>query len=609
MRSSIILSIIILLNYSSGYGQSVYSAPLKSTIEKSFEHNIYQFKPNYLNPFGFGGFGSATPGLIDEQLLNLHINPAFLVTDSLSNNYIYLDFRENHNRDIKTNNFNCYVPWINNKFRSDIANKCSIPQGVSIKRHEPKLSGAYLLRPFGSKLGRFSIGATYQIIYENEPYFNPVQDTYQSVLGYSFVGIRSFYTQNLRYDDLGELDNLKHEGRFFSLLTGFEVIPHLDFAMRLSRMLFKQDGSISSSDISSIEFENKRNYNYNHWDISAGFNYKFSNKVIAGVMGGYLKGKAVQNFDVNSHQIVEEGGINVGSNWNYYFSAGLSDQLLDHSGRTIYAGMNVKAHWSPRHKWSFYYRHLRQSVNISLHSIEHDTSYSHSYNEGALFMSGSEASSAYQEIRFGTGSHFDFSHRFGAAMQWNVFRKTRLNFCLIFDAYMRKIQTSEDISLYSFSESRQFDTNSDDQAFNKFEERSRLNWDFKMDVMSIQLPVLINQQISNFMELHFGVNQRLTGWWYKKDNSSRVVDFLEKQSPDSDETYRILQSPNGYDFTYQGTTRSDITTTVLAGVTISPSRHYQVRFMMTPHFIKTNDGTKLREVQWWINLNLSPKFW
>ena len=52
-------------------------------LEKSFERSNYFFAPNYLNPYSLTTFGTTTPGLIDDPLLNMIVNPAhFFYGDS-----------------------------------------------------------------------------------------------------------------------------------------------------------------------------------------------------------------------------------------------------------------------------------------------------------------------------------------------------------------------------------------------------------------------------------------------------------------------------------------------------------------------------------------------
>ncbi len=50
-------------------------------------------QPSYISPYGIGTFALVTPGLIDDPLLNLQVNPALFSPDSAGTNHLYLDFR------------------------------------------------------------------------------------------------------------------------------------------------------------------------------------------------------------------------------------------------------------------------------------------------------------------------------------------------------------------------------------------------------------------------------------------------------------------------------------------------------------------------------------
>jgi hypothetical protein len=62
-------------------------------LEKGFEQTDFFFVPSNLLPYGIGTFKATTPGLLDDPLLNLAVNPAWYRSDSLSDTYLYADFR------------------------------------------------------------------------------------------------------------------------------------------------------------------------------------------------------------------------------------------------------------------------------------------------------------------------------------------------------------------------------------------------------------------------------------------------------------------------------------------------------------------------------------
>jgi hypothetical protein len=51
---------------------------------------------------------------------------------------------------------------------------------------------------------------------------------------------------------------------------------------------------------------------------------------------------------------------------------------------------------------------------------------------------------------------------------------------------------------------------------------------------------------------------------------------------------------------------SDVRTTLLAGLTVSPSREFNIRFLVVPNFVDTYEGQELSDLQWWVGVNLLP---
>ena len=79
-------------------------------MEKGFEQTDFLFVPSTLNPYGLGSFKSTTPGLVNDPLVNLTINPALLHTDSTRNGYLYIDFR--NAKTIPEESPNYIMPWV-----------------------------------------------------------------------------------------------------------------------------------------------------------------------------------------------------------------------------------------------------------------------------------------------------------------------------------------------------------------------------------------------------------------------------------------------------------------------------------------------------------------
>ena len=141
-------------------------------LEKTFERSNYFFAPNYLNPYSLTTFGTTTPGLIDDPLLNLIVNPAHLYGDSTKTTYIYLDFR--NSRTIEKNN-NYYPCWYGGYCKVYAPWRWTEPH----KEIQPILSAAFLTRPFKGGLKNLFAGVAYQAIILDEEYYAIPEDIYR----------------------------------------------------------------------------------------------------------------------------------------------------------------------------------------------------------------------------------------------------------------------------------------------------------------------------------------------------------------------------------------------------------------------------------------------
>ena len=50
--------------------------------------------------------------------------------------------------------------------------------------------------------------------------------------------------------------------------------------------------------------------------------------------------------------------------------------------------------------------------------------------------------------------------------------------------------------------------------------------------------------------------------------------------------------------------RSEVKTSLLGGLTVMPTKHFDVHFLFSPYFHRTYMGTEFKEFQWWIDFNI-----
>ena len=592
------LFIILLFGCQIVYGQ-YYN---ERVLEKSFERTDFFFRPSFVNPYGIGGF------LIDDPLLNLQINPAYLVADSLNNHYAYFNFR--NSREVENRNSHFYPQY--RSLGSPISSRLYYPIYFvnTQKALEPVFSGAYIFHPLGGKASRFCLGLTYQVILQDEPYYTIPQDIYKTNLEYDFAGNRVAEESDMPITDRysGE-DEMHQEGHFASLVSGIGLSQALQLGLRLSRVSFNRDGSCRSENVwntiyydggsSSWLDSDSRAQDYKHWDISGGLNCRLSGNIIAGLMAGHLWGKADQDGLNENTSLYQYGQIDQGTDWNYYHRSYQRNQSWKHDGSSTYGGVNVKARLSSTQTLNIYYHILQENVDMQAQSVIRDTSYSNYHHDNNEWMYGSVSSSALDDHRTGSGNREGITHRAAVALQWDVDRRTRLHIGMNVQHKTRQTTTTEDVFADRYSDYTWSDNNRNDHSYSATEEQKELRWDFRTSLTTLRIPILLRYRASKSVEILFGVNRSMKRW-HVEDVTLALFGY-RIQTTNSVSKWEELF---GERYTQPEEKRSDVTTALLGGLTINPSMHFNIRLLMVPNFAKTYQGTELREFQWWIDFNL-----
>src|SRR5437867_12236524 len=129
----------------------------EQVMEKSFEQTDFFFTPYRLVPFGIGTFKNSVAGVLDDPLLNLHVNPAYLPRDSMHASYGYVDFRSA--KEIRDES-NIYHPYPVFAVRTiEAASFIPYPRFyINTRRElEPVISAAYLFHPTEGALKNLSL--------------------------------------------------------------------------------------------------------------------------------------------------------------------------------------------------------------------------------------------------------------------------------------------------------------------------------------------------------------------------------------------------------------------------------------------------------------------
>ncbi len=577
----------------------------EQVLEKSFEHTEFFFSPSHLNPYSLGSFGSAAVGLLSEPLLNVQINPAFLATDSLQAQYAYLDFRSS--REISANHV---MPYYADYMRGAVIDYIGFPYYYARTRKEsaPVFSGAYVVRPAGS-IGRLTLGATYQLVYQDQRYYSVPQDIYRNNPSQAFAADASGGSGHIPIvDRYSGADGMQERGHFGALFAAYRLFAGADAGVRIGRTIFDRDGAFGSTNLwpSSINHESmresmqERGQSYDHWDVSAGFNYRLSSGVIVGLTGGYLWGDVSQDL-VQQDTSFYRYSSPYDDYESTYLHSGSKDQHWLHDGSSFHGGVNLLAKLTPKTNVLAYYRRSVERADIDLTSALSDTSFATSHHEYNAQPYDYVSHSSVFDARTGFGDMEQVSHRAATYFHWSVNPLTSVRMGGNLAFITRRLQTEEDVTArlhaYYLSEGH---PNSYEHS-SETSERKTLHWDFESRSFNLQIPVFMARRVSDAVELIFGMSRSIVGWDIT-DVTLAVFDFRRRTENGAEENREDF----GERYTMPRERLTDTRTTVIAGITVMPAQNFNVRLMMAPHFAQGWSGTTLREFQWWIGLTATP---
>ena len=574
-------------------------------LEKSFEQTQVFFTPDYLNPYGIGSFKSTTPGLLSDPLLDFAVNPALLALDSTQSAYLYTDFRSARNVQEKETGY--YPPWI---YAADNvrADRAYYPRlYVNTRRElEPVFSGAIIVRPVPSLVRDLYIGATYQMVMQDEKYYSIPQDIYRSVAGYDYNGREAAGAADIPIvDKYSGKDNMHQAGHLATAFVKFGLPAGFDISARLSRVIFSRAGSYGSSNLweyspyatgtslwSNLE---ARNQEYAHWDGSAGIEFHVNENVALGATGGYLSGEATQALTKNDSSFYASSSTSYTS---YYNRSANSLQEWRHDGTTTYYGADLRVRFSPATLLTLYYQHRRAEIDIGLGSNVLDTSVSNYTWEGT--PPGTSYSQSYlSDVRSGTGTQTITTNRIAATLQWNINERVNLSVGAFVESQDQTITTGEAVVVQSRSRYWHGDA-SYDYRYSQ-QEAKELLWTFTTKRTSFQIPVFLTVKATEALEVLFGLN-RNAAWWKIDDVTLALFQYRRSMY-----NGQVQNATNfGERYTEPREEVSDVRTTFLGGVTVTPVQPLKLRLLMVPNFHDTFDGSELEQLQWWVTLTVTP---
>lgn len=586
------LILLPLLLFAQYYGERV--------TEKSFESSDLFFNSYYLNTFGMYNFRTVSTGLFNDPFLRMHINPALLPEDSTSKTEVYLDFRGDRT-EAEIIQYNYYPPY----YYDDYALKRIDPRWYSVTRTEPEpvFSLGVLTHPFSDKV---LVGATYQMLYRQEPYYQTPTNIYNSRYGKNAWGDELIANDSdiPIVDRYSGSDEMLTSGQLFAGFLGYKLTPKINAGLNINTVAHEREGqyaNLNNDQYSTTDDRDwfntnsvNRNSDYNHIDMSAGLNYNFNDKVSAGVKLGLLDGEANQEYTVyDSSRYFYD---NDPDNWSRSLSVGGTEQNWKHKGKNKYGTINVD-YKIDNYDVSFYYSYQKSNIDLNTNSIIKDTSYYAGEWMSSYARSTYESYSSLSDIRHSTGENNQIRNEAMLSTRW---RETE-NVTVYIGFYIADIETDieneepviaqNQSSYYRFYD--YIDPADEDYEYSNYYSRyenKKLLWNYSSKRQSIQIPVVLDFHINESWNLMLGVNRIWEHWDISDKTLAIFANRTENQNGEI-----VTETNFGERYTQPDEKFTDNITEFMAGLSINITPKLKVNLLVEPDAEPT-----WRISQWWL---------
>ncbi len=590
--------VLLLLLSSVSYGQ--YWG--ERVAEKSFEQSELFFKSYFLNPYGLHEFGDAALGLIDNPFLKLHLNPANLPDLGDRDIQIYIDFRGDRTEPEVIENY-YGIPY-------DYFWIYPTPVWYSKPREEPQpiFSVGLLTYPLEGRDKDFYFGVTYEMVYQQEKYYTVPSWIYYYRFGYDAFGERMVDAPIIPVEDryFGK-DELLTEAHQFSLYTGLSLSRQLDAGLSLSGVFHSRDGgyinarndeyfSAYSYDYLHYQAE-ERQSDYEHLDISAGLRYHFSPQTTGAVKFGYLTGEVDQDYSKTDSAAYQYSVINDPNQWSTSHSRSVNQQSWNREGDSYYGRLSLDRNIGPGRTVAAYYRYGHTDIELSNVSLVRDTSMYASQWHYDTITSNYEGFSYTRDDRSGYGESRMRDHDFMVSLRWRLQPKKSVLAGLFFSRQKSVVESDEPITVTRYSEQqREINGLPDYQYISGQYEEKVLNWHHESLYWTIQIPVLLDMDLADFLGMKLGVNRILEKWRTSDITTAYfIVRELNNNGTITTQTYF------GERYTQPDEKKTDDHTVVMASFEAKVSPQFTVRLLLNPEFEKD-----FRVAEWWLSFDFMP---
>ncbi|MBK7256742.1 MAG: hypothetical protein IPI01_02750 [Ignavibacteriae bacterium] len=577
---------------------------------KGFEQNEFYFTPANLVPYGLGAFAGTTPGVLRDPLLDLVLSPAHLRLDSLQNEFmIYTDFRASRN--MRSNDSYVFPTYRTmDAMYSSIYRPYPTTYLSTRKVLEPVFSGAVIVRPLADIAPELLVGGTYQLMLQDEKYYDVPSDIYKSVMGADYTGRSAAAASDMPIvDRYSGDDNMHQNGHFISLFARYAPTPWLEAGVKFGRVLHDRNGAYGSTNLWNSSYSSqasslwssreKRDQGYQHSELSGGLLFHLSDRVTFGISGGHLRGtgtQALSNEDTSYYGYVSNNQYSS----MYVHSGGKLSEWVN-TGSTTDLGFELRSRLGTRTAMTLFYRPRWSTVALSTASFITDTNSSSSSWTNNVETVHSHSRSQLLDRRTGSGEDKSNTDLFLATFTWDIDQNITLSLGGQLELYSREIRTDEGVEVRGMSEYTTTSTQNPYAYLHENIESKNLHWAFTAKRSSFRVPVFVTIRASRVAGILLGLCRDISRW---EINDMTLATFQRRYV---NENGTVTDKYNfGERYTQPQETTTDITTTFMAGLTITPSPVFQARVLMVPVFAERPDGGELEQLQWWLGLTVTP---
>ena len=594
-RIILLIALLPVISIAQYYGE-------RSTSQ-SFENSELYFNSHYLNTFGINSYKDVAAGLIDDPFLNIYINPANIPDLGDSEVYLYVDFRGDRTEIEIANMYTPYYYAMDSYYRPYYDRRWL----YTVKSEpEPIVSLGFLTYPLGLENKNIYVGGTYQLLYGESNYYTMPYGIYYSNIYYDSFGAKMEDRSSIPIvDRYSGSDEMTLQGHLFSGFAGMKINDKLNVGLSFNGVFHTREGSysnISNDEYNTTNTDEYKNHSsqyrlqdYNHFDVSAGVNYLLNEKNKIGVKLGILNGVADQKYDQSNSHFYRSNTEFTDPNWNYSLSESNNAQNWKNDGSTKYIGFDFSKKLKNDNDLFLFYRYTSSNVNTTSSTIMSDTSYyssKYTYNNGYY---RNKSISSLHDSRTGTGERISDKHEGMLNIKWTLTEKANLVAGIYFNKIISKVNDNEPVVVVRNSTWESKSTNPDYPYDNSdsrylFEDKT-LEWRYKSNNWSIQIPIILNTQFDEHFGMMIGISRVLKGW---RVTDATTAYFTKREKIENGVTK--LETNFGERYTQPDDNYTEEYFDLITQLNLNITDKFKASLLINPEFENI-----FRVSQWWLS--------